>query len=66
MSKNVLLRAGLAVLALLCLGCLAAIAMMVFELAHRATGSARAGVIAGGAVVALLAGGIGLLLKRRS
>ncbi|MCB1483110.1 MAG: hypothetical protein KDJ55_14395 [Rhodobiaceae bacterium] len=65
MSKNVLLRAGLAVLALVCLGCLAAIAMIVFELVHRASGSARAGMAAGGAAVALLAAGIGLLVKKR-
>ena len=66
MSKNVLLRAGLAVLAIVCLGCLAVIAVIVFELVHRASGSARAGMIAGGAVVVLLAGGVGLLAKRRS
>ena len=66
MSKKVFVRVGLAVLALVCLGCLAAIAMIVFELVHRASGSSRAGMIAGGAVVTLLAAGIGLLVKRRT
>ncbi|MCC0016217.1 MAG: hypothetical protein H6878_08095 [Rhodobiaceae bacterium] len=66
MSKNVFVRLGFALLSLLCLGCAAALTMIAYELVHRVTGSARAGQLAGAAVIAVLGGGLALVLRRRA